>query len=179
MDRTEVTTEPGPPPSPPRKSGSQSRLPRILLAIVAAAFLFRVVTVLTNKGKSDAGEGLVRWQPHESVAAAAAGAGKPVLYDFTAAWCGPCHRLDAEGWGDPEIAALVNRSYLPARVVDRDREDGKNPPAIDELERRYSVNAFPTLVVAAPDGRLIAKMQGYGGREKLREFLRESSGKKP
>jgi thiol:disulfide interchange protein len=169
MDRTEA----------PARSGPQSKFPRILLWLVLAAFLFRLVTVLLDRQKKDGGEGLVRWQPHESAVAAAVSAGKPVLYDFTAAWCGPCHRLDAEGWGDPEIAALVNRSFLPARVVDRDREDGKNTPAIEELERRYSVNAFPTLVVAAPDGRLIAKMQGYGGREKLRDFLQESSTKKP
>ena len=144
-----------------------------------AAILFRVLTAITDRQKKDEGAGLVRWQPQKEVEAAARNAGKPVLYDFTAAWCGPCHRLDAEGWGDPQIASLVNRSYLPARVVDREREDGKNTPAIEDLERRYSVNAFPTLIVAAPDGRLIAKMQGYGGREKLREFLQESSSKTP
>jgi thiol:disulfide interchange protein len=169
MDRTEA---------PPR-SGSQSRIPPILLWILLAAILFRVITAVMDREKKDAGAGLVRWQPQKEAEAGARSAGKPVLYDFTAAWCGPCHRLDEEGWGDPEIAALVNRSYLPARVVDRDREDGKNTPAIDELERRYSVNAFPTLVVAAPDGSLIAKMQGYGGRGRLHEFLQESSSKKP
>jgi thiol:disulfide interchange protein len=169
MDRTEA----------PVRSGPQSRLPPILLWLVLAAILFRVVTAVMDREKKDEGAGLVRWQPQKEAQAAARSAGKPVLYDFTAAWCGPCHRLDAEGWGDPEIASLVNRSYLPARVVDREREDGKNPPAIDDLERRYSVNAFPTLVVAAPDGRLIAKMQGYGGRAKLLEFLQESSHKAP
>lgn len=105
--------------------------------------------------------------------------GKPILYDFTAAWCPPCHRLDTEGLSDPRIASLVNSSYLLSRVVDRKREDGKNPPATDELEGRYSVNAFPTLVVATPDGRLIARLQGYPGRESLLHFLQESSRKTP
>ncbi len=105
--------------------------------------------------------------------------GKPMLYDFTAAWCPPCHVLDTEGFGDPQIASLVNSSYLLSRVVDRKREDGKNPPAIDELEGRYSVNAFPTLVVATPDGRLIARLEGYPGRKSLLHFLQESSRKTP
>ncbi len=156
---------------------AQSSLPPILLAILLLAIIFRIVTALADREKKEAGEGLVRWGPMQSATAASRGTDKPVLYDFTAAWCGPCHRLDAEGWGDPQIASLVNRSYLPTRVVDREREDGKNPPAIEELERRYSVNAFPTLVVASPDGRLIAKLQGFGGREKLLRFLQESTGK--
>jgi len=105
--------------------------------------------------------------------------GKPMLYDFTAAWCPPCHLLDTEGLGDPQIASLVNSSYLLSRVVDRKREDGKNPPAIEELERRYSVGAFPTLVVATPDGRLIARLEGYPGRKSLLQFLQGSSRKTP
>lgn len=168
MDKTE-----------PVRSGPQSRLPPLLLWLVLAAILFRVITAVMDREKKIEAVGLVRWQQRAEAEAVARSAGKPVLYDFTAAWCGPCHRLDKEGWGDPQIASLVNQSYLPARVVDREREDGKNPPAIDELERRYSVNAFPTLVVAAPDGRLIAKLQGYGGREQLIQFLQESSRKTP
>jgi thiol:disulfide interchange protein len=169
MDKTEA----------PVRSGPQSRLPPLLLWLVLAAILFRVVTAIMDREKKAEAVGLVRWQPQTEAQAVARSAGKPVLYDFTAAWCGPCHRLDAEAWGDPQIASMVNQSYLPARVVDREREDGKNPPAIEELEQRYSVNAFPTLVVAAPDGRLIAKLQGYGGREKVLQFLQDSSRKTP
>jgi thiol-disulfide isomerase/thioredoxin len=105
--------------------------------------------------------------------------GKPILYDFTAAWCPPCHRLDAEGLSDPQIASLISSAYQLSRVVDRRREEGKNPAAIDELEGRYSVSGFPTLVVATPDGRPIARLVGYPGRNSLLHFLRESSRKTP
>ena len=162
------------------RSGPQSKLPRILFWLVAAALVVRIVTLVAGRGtKEEGAAGLVAWRPREEAAAAARSAGKPVLYDFTAAWCVPCHRLDTEGWGDSRVASLVNGSYLPARVVDREREDGKNPAAIDELQRRYSVRAFPTLVVADADGREIAKLEGYGGKEGLVRFLEESRGKAP
>lgn len=180
MDRTEETPDDrSAEVGSRREGGSQSRLPAILFWVVAAALLARIAVVVAGRGKTEERVGLVRWHPREKAAAAAATEKRPLLYDFTAAWCLPCRRLDEEGWGDSRIAALVNDSYVPTRVVDREREDGRNPPPIEELERRYSVTAFPTLVVAAPDGRLVAKVEGYAGRERLARFLEESRGKSP
>ena len=59
--------------------------------------------------------------------------------------------------------------------LNRMREEGTNPPWLDELQRRYRVEAFPTLVVAAPDGREIAIAQGYAGKQKLLAFLQSSA----
>jgi thiol:disulfide interchange protein len=116
----------------------------------------------------------VSWQPRDRAAALARASGKPILYDFTAAWCGPCRLLDAD-WKDAGIAQTVNAGFVPSRVVDRQREDGKNPDDVAELERRYEVEGFPTLVAAAPDGRLIGKLEGYRGRGALVRFLEEAS----
>ncbi|HEV8608684.1 MAG TPA: thioredoxin family protein [Thermoanaerobaculia bacterium] len=156
----------------PAGAGSQSKIPSLLFLVLVAAALFRIVTAAIDRGTRDEGGGLVRWTAGESAAATARASGKPILYDFTAEWCGPCKMLDANGWSDPEVAALVNASYVPARVVDRMREEGKNPAWIDELQRRYGVGAFPTLVIAGPDGKAIAVAQGFAGKPNLVEFLR-------
>ena len=164
MDRTESPGLERP------RSGSQSKLSPVLLWVLLAAALFRIVTTVTDREETP-GAGLVRWTAPERAVSTARNSGKPILYDFTAEWCAPCKVLDRDGWADSRVAALVNDSFVPARIVDRTREDGKNAPWIDELQQRYRVNAFPTLVVAAPDGREIAIAQGFNGREKLIAFL--------
>ena len=168
MDRTDETV----------RSGPQSKLPRVLFWFFAAALVFRIVTVLVGREKKeDAGTGLISWRPQGTVAAASRSEQKPILYDFTAAWCQPCHLLDTDDWGDASVASLVNGSFLPARVVDREREDGKNPAAIAELQRLFTVRAFPTLIVADADGKVFGRFEGYGGKERLVKFLNDSLGK--
>jgi len=162
---------------PTRLRGSQSKVPGLLFLLLAAALLFRIGSAILDRPGKDSGEGLVRWQPGTAAPLAAARAHRPVLYDFTAAWCAPCHLLDSEGWADAGIAAIVNGSFVPARVVDRSREDGTNVAWIAELQQRYSVSAFPTLVVADSSGRELARMEGYMGKERLAQFLAEAKKK--
>ena len=164
--------------------GSQSRLSAALFFVLLAALLFRVVTAVTDRnarpeparGPSDAPP-RVRWVPPDKAASLSAASGRPALYDFTAAWCAPCHRLDEEGWGDEELADIANDGFVPARVMDRSREDGKNAPLVDGLQSKYGVEAFPTLIAAGADGKELARMEGWGGRNALEKFLKEAKAK--
>jgi len=164
MDRT----EPAPPPD------SQSRLPAVLLWAVIAAAVFRIVTGVRDRPPLEGG--LVHWRPREAAAAAARASGRPILYDFTAAWCGPCHLLDRE-WNDRRVAEKLDAAFVPVRIVDREREDGRNAPDVGALLRRYEVAAFPTLVAASADGTPLGKLEGYAGRERLMRFLEQVGGK--
>jgi thiol:disulfide interchange protein len=157
----------------PRRSGSQRRLPAVLLWAAAAAAVLRLWTFVAEHRATggDHGAGLVEWKSGDIALAASARERKPVLYDFTAAWCPPCKRLDSEGWSDATLARMVSRRFVPARIVDRQREDGSNPAWIQELQKRYSVGVLPTVVVADSTGREIAKMEGYRDRKSLDEFL--------
>ncbi len=166
MDRTDTTPLPR----------SQSRVSPVFFWAVLAALILRVVTGVIDRGAADA-VGLVRWQPREKAAALARASGKPILYDFTAAWCAPCKMVDRD-WEDPALADQVNDAFIPTRVVDRAREDGRNPADVSELQRHFEIVGFPTIVAASPDGTLIAKTDGYRGKEAMAQFLAEA-GRKP
>ena len=170
MDTTDLA------PAPRVPAMRQTRIPAALFLAVAAALALRVATGLLGGGRTEGGGGRISWQPRERASLLARAQRKPILYDFTAAWCGPCKMLDRD-WEDSVLAARVNESFVPARVVDRQREDGRNPPEIDELLHRFQISGFPTLVAADADGKMIAKLEGYRGRRALEEFLSKSAAK--
>lgn len=96
---------------------------------------------------------------------------KPILYDFTADWCGPCQRMKGEVFSDRNRAAQIGMMYAPARVLDRQREEGHNPADVDSLQQKYGITAFPTLVVVAPGGREVGRVMGYPGTRATMDSL--------
>jgi len=146
----------------------QRALPIWLVILTALLIIARVVSI-KYPVKSDTD--LVRWTPIEVASAAAMRSHRPILYEFSAAWCGPCHLLEREVFMDPALAAKINDRYVAVKVVDRRSEDGHNEPAVQQLMDRYGVTGFPTVVIAAADGRPRDKILGYQGRDNFAVFI--------
>jgi thiol-disulfide isomerase/thioredoxin len=74
---------------------------------------------------------------------------RPLMVMMTATWCGPCKLLEAETLADPWI-----RHFLSNFVVVKAYEDR-------EVEQKYGLNGYPTLVFCDSGGEQVHKTVGY------------------
>lgn len=85
-------------------------------------------------------------------------ADRPVLVDFTAAWCGPCH----------QIAPILEE--LAAEQADRLQVVKIDVDANPQTTMRYDVMSMPTLILFK-DGEPQRRLVGARGKRNLMEHL--------
>lgn len=96
------------------------------------------------------------WLHSEKEALAASKAsGRPLLVDFGADWCLPCKELEAQVFGQPEVAAIMSQQFTLLRI-DCDRED--EDPSIGEIRERYQAAGLPAVRVVSPKGEILARL---------------------
>jgi thiol-disulfide isomerase/thioredoxin len=77
--------------------------------------------------------------------------GKPLLYDFTASWCGPCRNMDKNFWPKREVVELSKRFICVKVDFDRNKS----------LAAKYGVSGIPNVVFTDPWGRGIVNQLGF------------------
>ncbi|MBI2130769.1 thioredoxin domain-containing protein [Candidatus Woesearchaeota archaeon] len=72
---------------------------------------------------------------------------KPILLNLTAVWCHWCHVIKVTTYSDDEVAAVINREFVPIKVCIDQRPD---------IRDRYNMGGFPSTVFLDSDGNIIA-----------------------
>jgi thioredoxin-related protein len=87
---------------------------------------------------------------------------RPLLLDFGTERCLWCKRLDATTFRDDRVVHVMNEHFISLRV-DADKEAG--------LTQALHVQSLPTLVIAAPDGKILGTLEGYVEAGRLHAHL--------
>ena len=115
------------------------------------------------------------WSSAQEAMAESQRTGKPVMLEFTAEWSPEGIRLRTDVFGSSILGDAVQRAVIPVAVIDREREEGENPPQVAALKEQFKVTSLPTLVVfSARTGRIVST-QGFHGADETVRWIRSAA----
>jgi len=98
------------------------------------------------------------FRPYDAAAVqASVAAGRPVMMDFSADWCLPCHELELNTFTDPRVVAA-------AKNFDRYRVDltKYDSPEAATLRKQFNVTGVPIVVFLGKGGNEVAEARVDG-----------------
>ncbi|MFM1801399.1 MAG: Thiol:disulfide interchange protein DsbD [Planctomycetota bacterium] len=86
---------------------------------------------------------------------------RPVWLQFTGPWCPNCHRMDRESFKHPSVIEQLTKHFIPAKISTEDDV---------ELALSFGFTQLPATVLISPDGKILAKHEGFADPEKLKQL---------
>lgn len=153
------------PAAPARRPSTRAR-PTTLLIVAGVLLAARAATGIYEHFKPPRVDDLIKWTDVGAAETQARAGGKPILYDFTAAWCAPCKQMKKEVFASREHADYINQNFVPVKVADEADDD-----RLDALRNKYRISGLPTLLVVRPGSEDVRRSEGYAGRAATLAFL--------
>lgn len=93
---------------------------------------------------------------------------KLVFLDCYTSWCGPCRKMAATVFTQPEVGNFMNKSYVSIKI---DMEKGEGPA----LAKKYEVGAFPTFLIFNGDGNEVGRFMGGSEAPEFMQRVKDNS----
>ncbi len=128
---------------------------RIVALIVLAGLAALVIGCRSEQAGTAA---KIAWvtSPDEAFAQAKQ-AGKPLMMDISAEWCGSCQKLDKDVWSRSDVAELSTK-FVAAKI------DGDKYP---QIPKQYSISGYPTTIFFSASGKEIGRVRGAAPYEDM------------
>lgn len=135
--------------SPRRSKLSSYVLPVVLLACGVMLFMPSLKAQYYRLRGIPAPADHIPWRTDfDAALTEAKAAHKPVLIDFSAAWCPPCQVMKHEVWPDPAVGEAVRAGFIPL-LLDADA------PGAQAIYARYDVSTIPAVLIVDGDGKVL------------------------
>lgn len=129
----------------------------IKLCTLVLAFILFVQT-------ANATSAVFRDLPLEAAKAKAKGEGRLLLIDFTASWCGPCHKMEQTTWSDATVQKWIADNAIAIQLdVDKEKSTAE----------AFKIQAMPSVIVFSQKdfSKEFDRQVGYQTAPELLEWL--------
>ena len=129
----------------------------------AAAGMLALMTMAAAAGGA---EKAVDWRAdYDAARKESAEKGKPIFLEFMTDECFHCRRLEAGPFRDEEVVTLLNERFIPLKV-----DANRSPKLVQALR----IQAYPTMIIAGADGKILGFLEGFTEAKPLEENLKRT-----
>jgi thioredoxin-like negative regulator of GroEL len=89
----------------------------------------------------------------------------PLLLEFATEQCFWCRKLEDNTLRDPAVLAVMNERFIPLKI------DAQRSPYLVEV---LHIQSFPTVVLAAPDGKIVGTLEGFMEPTRFQDHLQRA-----
>ncbi|MCS7028186.1 MAG: DUF255 domain-containing protein [Bacteroidia bacterium] len=140
-----------------------------ILGLVSMGFMMYKTSGIDDKP-------LVRWYDFNEGLKVAKEQNKHIMIDVYTEWCGWCKKLDKITYRDKEVVEILEKDFIAIKL-DPELPNvyydyaGKQYTG-KQLERKFKIKGYPTIIFMRPDGSVIDIVEGYFTPAEMVETLK-------